>query len=255
MIFLGLRNYKKLTFILIFIALISLIFTHKMEANYVFSSVSHSARLLPIYKVDTTQQIVAISFDASWGAEYTEKILDTLDKHHVKATFFLVNIWLEEYPDMAWKIMLRGHEIGMHSTSHPNFCDLNSEQMEKELKENAQMIKEITGYCPTIFRPPFGAYNNQVIELSDSLGYQTIQWSIDSLDWKDLSAAEIENRVMKNIGPGDIILFHNNGLHTAEALETILCRLEKKGLSVVPVSKLLLQGDWYIDYAGVQRSK
>jgi len=226
-----------------------------MEANYVVSSVSHSVRLLPIYKVDTSEQSVAISFDASWGAEYTEKILDTLDKHHVKATFFLVNIWLEEYPEVAWEIMLRGHEIGMHSTTHPNFCTLSKAQMEKELKENVRMIQEITGYSPKLFRPPFGAYNNQVIEMINSLGYQTVQWSIDSLDWKDLSASEIENRVMKNIGPGDIVLFHNNGLHTAEALDPILSRLEEKGLDVVPVSDLLLQGDWYIDYAGVQRSK
>lgn len=255
MFFIDLRHYKKITIFILSTALISLIFTHKMESNYMVSSVSHSVRLLPIYKVDTTEQAVAISFDASWGAEYTEKILDTLDKHHVKTTFFLVNIWLEEYPEVAWEIMLRGHEIGMHSTSHPDFRTLSKAQMEKELKENVQMIKEITGYSPTIFRPPFGAYNNQVIEMTKSLGYQTVQWSIDSLDWKDLSAAEIEKRVMKNIGPGDIVLFHNNGLHTAEALEPILCRLEEKGLSVVPVSDLLLQGDWYIDYAGVQRSK
>jgi len=252
---LDLRHYKKITFFILLVALISLFFTHKMEANYMISSVSKTVRLLPIYKVDTTQQAVGISFDASWGAEYTEKILDTLDKHNVKATFFLVNIWLKEYPDVAWEITLRGHEIGMHSTSHPNFCTLSQKQMEDELKENAQMIKEVTGYSPTLFRPPFGAYNNKVIEVTDNLGYQAVQWSKDSLDWKDLSAAEIESRVIKNIGPGDIILFHNNGLHTAEALEPILCRLEEKGLAAVPVSDLLLQDDWYIDYAGVQRSK
>ncbi len=228
---------------------------HYLETNYLVSAVSQTVRLVPIYEVDTAEPQVAISFDASWGAEHTPDILDVLDKYNVKTTFFLVNIWLEDYPEMAQEIAKRGHEIGLHSATHPHFCSLSAEQMAEEIKSNFEKIKEITGQSPTLFRPPFGEYDNTVVETSQNLGYQPIQWSIDSLDWKDLSSQEIQNRVLKDIGPGDIVLFHNNGLHTAEALEPILQALHDKGLEVVPIKDLLLQGDSYVDYNGIQRNK
>ena len=247
---------RKLSFLAVFLLILALIVAGPMaQANYLISAVSQSVRLVPIYEVDSPASELAISFDASWGAENTLKILDILDKHDVKATFFLVNIWLEDYPDMAKEIAKRGHEIGLHSVTHPHFTSLSHEQMEKELKDNYNAIKEITGYEAKLFRPPFGDYDNRVIEKAASLGFQPIQWSVDSLDWKDLSAAEIEARVMKDIGPGDIVLFHNNGLHTAEALEPIIQQLSARGISLVTISDLLLEGDWYIDFKGVQRCK
>jgi peptidoglycan-N-acetylglucosamine deacetylase len=223
--------------------------------TYWLSLVSSQARLVPIYEVATDQPEVAISFDASWGAEYTPVILDTLDEYHVKATFFLVNIWLEDYPDMAKEIVARGHEIGLHSTTHPHCSQLSKSQLLSELNDNFKMVVETTGYLPCLFRPPFGDYNNQVVETVNACGYDCIQWSVDSLDWKDLSADEIVQRVMKDIHAGDIILFHNNGLHTAEALPIILDQLKEKGLNAVSVSELLLKGDCYIDYNGIQRHK
>lgn len=227
----------------------------QLKGSYMVSVVSKAIRLVPIYQVDTPEKKVAISFDASWGAEHTPRILDILDRHQVKTSFFLVNIWLEDYPEMAQEISRRGHEIQLHSATHPHFTHLSPSQMEKELKENYDLIYEITGQSPTLFRPPFGDYNNQVVQTSEALGFQPIQWSIDSLDWKDLSALEIQNRVLKKIGPGDIVLFHNNGKHTAEALEPILTALAEKGLAVVPISELLLKGDWYIDANGWQKSR
>lgn len=218
-------------------------------------AVSAQGRQVPIYRVETPQQAVAISFDASWGAEYTPLILDILDEYNVKTTFFLVNIWLEEYPDLAREIVARGHELGLHSVSHPDFTTLSRSQMDRELAGNFALIKELTGYEPTLFRCPFGAYNNQVLQASREGGYTCVQWSKDSLDWKDLSAAEILPRVTKNIQAGEIILFHNNGLHTAEALPQVLEYYKQQGLAVVPVGRLLLQGDWYVDANGVQRSQ
>ncbi len=219
------------------------------------SQVSATHKLLPIYEVDTQLPAVAFSFDASWGAEYTEQILDVCDAYQFKTTFFLVNIWLEEYPEMAQQIAARGHEIGMHSVSHPHFSELSQSQIIRELADNAALIEEVTGFRPQLFRPPFGDYNNQVIELVNSCGYVPIQWSVDSLDWQDLSAEEICTRVMEKLSAGDIVLFHNNGLHTAEALPMIVEQTLAKGLHIVPVGQLLLQGDYYIDYNGVQRSQ
>jgi len=217
--------------------------------------VSAQKRLVPIYKVDTERQAVAISFDASWGAEYTLDILNTLDAYGIKSTFFLVNIWLQDYPDLAKEIVARGHEIGLHSESHPHFTSLSGEQMKEEVTSNAEMVRQVTGYDSKLFRPPFGDYDNRVMRTVEDLGYQVIQWSVDSLDWRNLSADEITARVLKKIGPGDIVLFHNNGLHTAEALPGILTQLKEKGLEVIPISELIYSGDCYTDQDGVQHRK
>ena len=212
-----------------------------------------SARLLPVYEVDTPEQAVAISFDASWGAEHAEEILDILDRYGVKTTFFLVNLWLEDYPEMAKEIAVRGHEIGLHSATHPDMANLSREQIERELADNYAMIEQTTGCAPSLFRPPYGSYNDTVIAAARDAGFTSVQWSVDSLDWQDLSAEEIFRRVTKDIHAGDIVLFHNNGLHTAEALPQVLDYLQQQGLQVVPVSQLLWQEDWYVDVNGVQR--
>ncbi len=227
----------------------------KVESSYIVATVSAQRKLVPIYEVNCEKKMIAISFDASWGSERTEQILDILDKYHVKTTFFLVNIWIEDYPDLAAEIVERGHEIGLHSETHPHMTQLSDSQIIAELQNNSKMISDTCNYNPKLFRPPYGDYNNRVIELTDSLGYKTIQWSVDSLDWKDLSAEEIELRVLKDLHSGDIVLFHNNGLHTAEALPTIIEDCQKKGYKIVPISELLLDGDCYIDINGVQRQK
>lgn len=223
--------------------------------NYFLSLVTKTIKLLPIYGVDVPEKKIAISFDATWGAEHTPKILNSLDKYNIKTTFFLVNIWLKKYPEVAKQIAQKGHEIGMHSATHPHFTALTEKQMEEELKENHKMIEEITGQKPFLFRPPFGDYDNTVIKTVDRLGFKTIQWSVDSLDWRDLSAQEIQERVLRQIDPGDIVLFHNNGKYTADALDPIIKKLKEQGYIIVPISELLLKGDYYIDYNGVQRKK
>ncbi len=210
------------------------------------------SRLVPVYGVDTPEQKIAISFDASWGAEHTEEILDVLDQYGVDATFFLVNIWLEDYPEMAKMIADRGYEIGLHSATHSHFPELSEEEIAAELESNHQLILDTTGYDAKVFRCPFGDYNNTVVSTVEQAGYTCVQWSIDSLDWKDYSADEIYNRVTKDAEAGDIVLFHNNGLHTAEALPAILEAYAEQGLEVVSVSELLLTGNTYTDQNGIQ---
>jgi len=241
--------------ILALIGLMLLVLAALLWPGHILEDVIAEERLLPVYEVATDQQAVAVSFDASWGAERTASILDILDEYGVKSTFFLVNIWVEDYPEMAREIAFRGHEIGLHSVSHPHFTQLSEEQIRKELDGNYDLIWQTTGYSPRLFRPPYGDYNNKVVGVVNAEGYDCIQWSVDSLDWQDLSAEEICSRVLKDIHAGDIVLFHNNGLHTAEALPRILAELQARGLAVVPVSELLLTGDCYIDVNGIQRRK
>jgi peptidoglycan/xylan/chitin deacetylase (PgdA/CDA1 family) len=146
-------------------------------------SVSNN-KLKPIYSVDIQEKKVAISFDACWGKERTDKILDILDKYNVKTTFFLVNIWIEDYPEKANKIVERGHEIGLHSSTHTKFTELSDEKIREELENNKEMIKQVTNYNGILFRPPFGDYNTRVINIIQEMDLYPIQWSVDSLHTK-----------------------------------------------------------------------
>lgn len=204
-------------------------------------------RKVPIYRVETSEKKVALSFDAAWGSDVTLKLLDILQEHDVKTTFFLVKFWMEKYPDMTKRIAEAGHEIGNHSATHPNMQNLEEKDIRKEIKDTHDKIKELTGQEANLFRPPFGAYNNTLIETLNDMGYYVIQWDVDSLDWKDLSANAIYDRVIKGVKPGSIVLFHNNGKHTAEALEPIIKELKRRDYKIVPVSELLLKENYYID--------
>ncbi len=142
------------------------------EAAQEVISVLAGNKLLPIYGVETGEKKVAISFDATWGNTRTPKILQILEERGLKSTFFLTNIWLKEYPELGREIKEKGHEIGLHSANHPNLTTLPVAKIKEELLNNAQLIKEVTGFEPVLFRPPFGAYNNTVISTARELGYR-----------------------------------------------------------------------------------
>ena len=204
-------------------------------------------RLVPIYYVATNEKKIAISFDASWGAERTQQILDTLAEHDIKTTFFLTGFWVEDYPDFVKAIAEAGHEIGNHTYSHPHLNSLTIEEVREELTKVERMIASASGQKTILFRPPFGEYNNQVITAANELGYRTIQWSIDSLDWQNLTKEEIVHRVTNLAHKGAIVLFHNNGLNTADALPEIIAYYHKHGYKIVPISELIYQENYYID--------
>jgi len=213
-------------------------------------------RQLPIYAVDTSEKKLAISFDAAWGADHTERLLEILKEYNVETTFFLTGIWVRKYPEMVKKIAAAGHEIGNHSSTHPHCAALSPKEIEKEIRETEEMIYNLTGKRTRLFRPPFGEYNNKVIETAEGLGYQVIQWSVDSLDWQDIGKEEIIDRVLEKVHPGAIVLFHNNAKYTPEALPVILKNLQEQGYKIVPISDLLLKGDYYIEKnTGIQKKK
>ena len=209
-----------------------------------------------IYGVDTKEKKVAISFDAAWGAEKTPQILDLMKKYNIKTTFFLVGFWVDKHPDMVKRIVAEGHEIGNHSATHPDFRKLPKEKIIEELKITNDKIKALTGKDTTLFRPPFGEYNNNVIETSNTEGYQVLKWSVDSLDWKDLSPEQMYKRVAVDIQPGDLVLFHNNGKYTVEALPNIIEKIQKDGFKIVPISEVLYKDNYYIDSnSGIMKKK
>lgn len=210
-------------------------------------------RLVPIYSVETEEKKVAISFDTAWGADKTEKIVEILKEYQVGATFFMVGFWVEDYPEMVKLIDSSGIEIGTHSNTHPDFVNLSAEQMRLELDTSINSIKKITGKDVKLFRAPYGSYNNTMLKLTDSMGLKTIQWDVDTLDWKGYSGVDICERVMSKVKNGSIILCHNNADHILEALPLMLERLINAGYEVVSVGNLVIENDYYIDNLGIQR--
>jgi polysaccharide deacetylase family sporulation protein PdaB len=211
-------------------------------------------REVPIYAVDIKEKKLAISFDAAWGADCTPTLLKILKENNIKTTFFLTGIWVEEYPEMVKTIAEAGHELGNHSNTHPHCNALSKEEFLKELKDNEQMIYDLTTKRTRLFRPPFGEYNDINIKAARDNGYEVIQWSVDSLDWQEQGVEAVVDRVVKNAHPGAIVLFHNNAKYTPEALPIILKELKKQGYKIVPVSELLIKKDYYIEtHSGVQK--
>lgn len=210
-------------------------------------------RLVPIYNVETEEKQVAITFDSAWGADKTQGILDLLKEYKVNATFFLVGFWVDKYPELVKAIHEQGVEIGTHSNTHPDFVKLSGEQMELELTTSMQKITAITGEQVKLFRAPYGSYNNTMLNLTEKLGLTTIQWDVDTLDWKGISATEILDRVVSKVKNGSIILCHNNSDNILDALRLILDRLTTAGYKITSVGDLIIKDDYYIDHAGVQR--
>lgn len=212
-----------------------------------------NARKVPIYCVDRTDNYVSISFDAAWGADRTRQIMDVCESYNVKATFFLVGFWIDKYPEMVAEIAARGFEIGTHSATHPQMSKLSADKVREELSSSCRKLVDITGLPVKVFRPPFGDYNNQLLDIATEMGLYTIQWSVDSLDWKGLSARQIAERC-QNAKSGDIILCHNNSDHIVEALPLIFEALQLKGLKFCPIGELIYTENYYIDSAGKQIS-
>lgn len=209
-------------------------------------------RELPVYNVDTEEKVLSISFDAAWGSAHTEKILDILDAYDVRTTFFLVGFWAEKYPELVQEIVLRGHEIGNHSATHPHMSQLSEAQIREELRKTSDLVEHITGKPTTLFRPPYGEYNDAVVRISREEGYECVQWNVDSLDWKNRGADDMIRQCTKNTQPGDIVLFHNDSQYILDALPTILEYYTEAGYRIIPISELLLEGETWIDHRGTQ---
>lgn len=207
---------------------------------------------LPVYSVEREDPVIAVTFDASWGGDQTMAILDMLDEYNAKATFYLVGIWVDQFPELVKEIHDRGHEIGNHSATHVHMTQVSESKMREELRVASDKIEAITGQRPTLFRAPYGDYNNTVVAVSRDEGYEVVQWSVDSLDWKNRGTEDLIRRATSNVQPGDIILFHNDSKYILDALPTILKTYQKQGLQMITTSDILLQGDTTIDVQGKQ---
>ena len=185
-------------------------------------TVSNTTKELPIYNVQTNKKQVALSFDAAWGNEDTRKILDILKKYKINVTFFT----------------------------------LSTSEMCNELTKVTDKVKKLTGTTMCLFRPPYGDYDNNLIIQAKNCGYYTIQWNVDSLDWKNYGVDSIVNTVLnhKDLKNGSIILMHNGAKYTAQALPKVIEGLKEKGYEIVPISKLIYKDNFHIEHDGSQVS-
>lgn len=209
---------------------------------------------LPIYCVETDKPQISLSFDAAWGNEDTRQILATLKKHKVKVTFFITGGWMEKFPEDVKAIAADGHDLGNHSESHKQMSQLSAEQCKEELMKPHERIKALTGKTMTLFRPPYGDYNDNLVRVTRECNYYPIQWDVDSLDWKDYDASTIVKKVCehKHLGNGSIILCHNGAKHTAKALDEMITTLKAKGYELVPISQLIIKKDYTMNVDGRQ---
>lgn len=148
------------------------------EVSIMYSA--QAERQLPIYCVETEEKKVSISFDAAWGADDTDELLRILADNDVTTTFFLCGYWVEKYPEEVKRIAEAGHDIGNHSSTHPHMNELSADQITKELMDCHEAVKSLTGIEMDLFRPPFGEYNNTVVETSFANGYYPVQWDVET---------------------------------------------------------------------------
>jgi len=235
--------------------------TDEEEERFVFGDSatmdnSVNGRELPIYCVDTEEKKVALSFDAAWGNEDTAELLAILEEHDLKVTFFMTGGWVESYPEDVRAILEAGHDLGNHSENHKNMSELSDEEKKEEIMSVHRKVQEITGYEMFLFRPPYGDYDNALIDVLKENEYYAIQWDVDSLDWKNEGVDEILQTVMehKNLGNGSIILCHNGAEYTAEALDTLIDELEAQGYEIVPISELIYKDHYHMNAEGRQIS-
>ena len=227
-----------------------------LESNAVFTNATSLFRekQLPIYCVKTDKKQIALTFDGAWGNEDTSTLLDILDRQGVTATFFFTGGWISKYSDDVKTILEKGHEVGNHSENHKQMSKLSKEQCKEEIQIVHDKVKELTGLEMTVFRPPFGDYNDTVIEAANELGYHVIQWDVDSLDWKDYGCDSIIHTVTnhKHLGNGSIILMHNGAKYTKDALEKMIICLKEQGYEFVKVSDLIYTENYQMDHEGRQ---
>ena len=208
-------------------------------------------REIPIYCVERNDNKIALTFNCAWSDDDIDSILKTLDAYGVKSTFFIVGEWAKKYPESVKLIAEHGHEIANHSYSHSHYNKMSKLEIIQDIEKCDNLLYEITGTKPTLFRAAYGEYNDNVVTACDESGRYYIQWSVDSIDYGDASGNDIYNRVVSKAENGSIILMHSGTANTAKILPKILADITKN-FSPCTVSELIYKENYIIDSTGKQ---
>lgn len=192
----------------------------------------------PIYKGNPEKPMVTFLINVAWGNEFIPPILETLKKHHVKATFFFDGSWTKKNPDLAKAIYNDRHEIGNHAYSHPDLKNFSNEKTMNELKMTNDIIEETLNVKPKWFAPPSGSFKDETVKIAHQLDMFTILWTVDTIDWRNPNPSEMVSRVVSEVENGTMILMHPTK-STAEGLEQIIMEIKKKGFKLGTVSDMM----------------
>lgn len=215
---------------------------------------STESAVVPVCRVATDDKAVALTFDTAFGdADCTEQILAVLKEKGAPATFFVMGLWANEYPEKMDALAQSGCEIASHSMNHTAYTELTETEMLSDAAQAAELIFDATGYDTELLRLPYGKFDTRTIMALQAQGYIPLKWSLDSKDWKGLSADKIADTVLSQAESGDIIMFQNNVPATPEALGAVIQGLKEQGFTLVTVSGLLIGGEYYVDEDGTQR--
>lgn len=225
----GIANFVIFTILTVFVCL-----TLSNNSQSVFGTNSNS----PIYNGNKNSNKVSLMINVYWGTEYISDMLKTLKDFNIKTTFFVGGQWVEKEPQVLKNILNDGHEIGSHGYFHRDHDKLSYEQNKEEISVCHTLVKETINYEMTLFAPPSGAFNKTTLNVAEELGYKTIMWSKDTIDWRDKDADLVYSRATKNVCGGDLILMHPTA-HTASALPNILEYYKANNLIATTVSNNL----------------
>lgn len=192
------------------------------------------------YSGNTESNKISLMINVYWGTEYLDDMLEILDRYEVKTTFFVGGTWAVKESDMLKKIYDAGHEIGNHGYSHKDQDKLNREQNKNEILTTHTLVNDLIGVNMDLFAPPSGAYNKTTVEVATELGYKTIMWTRDTVDWRDKNEEVIYKRAIKDAKGGDLILMHPTAC-TLLALERIIVSLQEQGFVLTTVSENLAE--------------
>lgn len=207
------------------------------------TSATYQPTLRPIYQAKTEEKVIALTFDLSWGTETAPAVLDILKAEGIKSTFFLSGPWSKKHPAVVQRIHQDGHEVESHGQAHVNLNELGREGAAKNIGDAHAILESLTGRAPTFIRPPNGAFNDASVQAAKDLGYATVMWSVDSLDWKNPGTQAIVDRTLRLMHPGAIVLFHASDTckFTHLALPTVLKQLKAEGYRFVTLDELIKQ--------------
>ncbi|ABS22694.1 polysaccharide deacetylase family protein [Bacillus cytotoxicus] len=213
------------------------------EKQLVFREISPTIHLedlapAPIYRGHPQKKMIGLTINVAWGNEYVPRILETLKKHNVKATFFLEGRWVKENVRFAKMIVDEKQEIGNHSYTHPDMKTLSAHQIKEQLQKTNQIIEATTNQKIRWFAPPSGSFRDEVVKVADDLKMGTIMWTVDTIDWQRPEPDVLLQRVMRKIHPGAIVLMHPTS-STAEALDSMISQMKNKGYKIGNISELM----------------
>lgn len=193
----------------------------------------------PVYHGNTNLPRVALAINVAWGEEFIPDYLKIFQAEKVKVTFFLVGSWVKAFPELVRKMAAAGHELANHGMYHGHPEQMGREELKELITANTDLIQSVTGKKPVkYFAPPYGELNSSIAGTAGDLGYRTIMWSVDSIDWKRPAPEVLLERVLSKIEPGGIILLHPTQ-PTKEALPGLIHALRQKGLEPGTVSSVL----------------